>query len=117
MLTDAPLTFEFRQGNSAETLIYALTGPLTLRNMFDLQAALRRNKVTRLTILDLSGVPYMDSAGMGLVMNQYVHCQTNGGRLVLVGTNNRVMELFRITKIDGVVALAASVAEAESQAH
>lgn len=117
MLTDAPLTFEFQQGNSAETLIFALKGPLTLRNMFDLQAALRRNKVPRLTILDLSGVPYMDSAGIGLVMNHYVHCQKNGGRLVLVGTNSRVMELFRITKIDGVVPQAASVAEAESQAH
>ncbi len=116
MFTDAPLTFERRQGSSAETAIYALSGPLTLRNMFDLQTALRQDKKSRVAILDLSAVPYMDSAGMGLLMNQYVHCQTNGGRMVVVGANSRVMELFRITKIDSVVPQSATVEEAEGYA-
>ncbi len=110
MFTDAPLNIASRQGNHTETLIFALMDPLTLRNRLDLQAALRAQHVLRLAILDLSGVQY------GLGGPGYLHCLTNGGRLVLVGINSRVMEVCRITKIDSVVPQVASGAEAESQA-
>lgn len=114
MLTDAPLTFERKEGSAPETLIYALTGPLTLRNLFDLQSELRGTPTPKLMILDLSGVPYMDSAGMGLVMNHYVHCQTRGARLVVAGANPRVLDLFKITRVDSVLPLAESAAAAQA---
>ncbi len=115
MLTDAPLTIGRKEGQTAETCIFCLSGPLTLRNMFEFQSELRGSPIPRLTILDITGVPYMDSAGMGLVMNQFVHCQTKGARLIVVGANNRVMDLFRITKVDSVLPLAATVEDAEAQ--
>lgn len=52
---------------------------------------------------------------MGLVMNQYVHCQTKGLKLIVAGANNRVMDLFKITKVDSVLPLAATVEHAEAQ--
>ncbi len=116
MLTDAPLTIDLRQGSGPDTLIFVLNGPLTLRNMFELQSQLRNVAPARLTIFDLAGVPYMDSAGMGLVMNHYVHCQTRGSKLVVVAANSRVMDLFRVTKVETVLALAASIEEAEADA-
>ena len=115
MLADAPLTFEKRAGRSASTIIFALQGPLTLRNLFDLQTALRQEPIANLFILDLIGVPYMDSAGIGLVMNHSVHCQNGGGRMIVAGVCPRVMELFRLTRIHTVLAQAATVEEAESQ--
>lgn len=114
MLTDAPLTVELKEGATADTQIYALSGPLTLRNMFDLQNDLRGAATPKLTIFDLSGVPYMDSAGMGLIMNHYVHCQTRGGRMVVAGANSRVLDLFNVTKVDTVLPLAASVEAAQA---
>ncbi len=114
MLTDAPLTTTRRQGKDADTTIYALAGPLTLRNMFDFQNELRSAQPIPLTIFDLSEVPYMDSAGMGLIMNHYVHCQTRGGKLVVAGANARVLDLFQITKVNTVLPLAASVDEADA---
>lgn len=116
MLNDSPLTISRREGSAPSTLIFSLTGPLTLRNMFELQSQLRNGTPPRLTIFDLDGVPYMDSAGMGLVMNHYVHCQTRGARLVVAGANGRVIDLFKVTKVDTVLPLAASVAEAEAGA-
>lgn len=116
MLTDAPLIFEKRAGRSASTVIFALQGPLTLRNFFDLQTALRQEPVSGFFILDLTGVPYMDSAGIGLVMNHYVHCQNGGGRMIVTGVCPRVMELFRLTHIDAVLGQAATVEDAESLA-
>jgi anti-anti-sigma factor len=116
MLTDAPLTINRKEGKTADTVIFALNGPLTLRNMFEFQAELRGSPTPPLTILDITGVPYMDSAGMGLVMNQYVHCQTRGSRLIVAGTNSRVLELFKITKVDTILPLSATVEEAEARA-
>ncbi len=116
MLTDAPLTIDRKEGSTPDTLVYVLSGPLTLRNMFDFQSELRGAQSPKLTIFDLSGVPYMDSAGMGLIMNHYVHCQTRGGKLIVAVANSRVLDLFEVTKVNTVLPLAASVEAAEAKA-
>ena len=114
MLNDGPLTIERGDGKNLGTRVFRLSGPLTLRNLFELQAELRKSELPPLTILDLSAVPYMDSAGMGLVMNHYVRCQTNGTKLVVSGANNRVMDLFKVTKVDTVLPLVVDIEAAEA---
>ncbi|MDE3189158.1 MAG: STAS domain-containing protein [Acidobacteriota bacterium] len=114
MLHETPLTIDRKQGRTPDTCIFSLTGPLILRNMFELQSELRSAKPQGLTVIDLTGVPYMDSAGMGLVMNHFVHCQSKGARMIVSGANSRIMELFKITKIDRVLQLAATIDEAEA---
>ncbi|MGA8730644.1 MAG: STAS domain-containing protein [Terracidiphilus sp.] len=116
MLTDGPLTIDSKEGSTPDTTIFYLNGPLTLRNMFEFQAQLRGGQTPRVTIIDLSQVPYMDSAGMGLVMNQYVHCKTKGLKLIVSGANSRVMDLFDVTKVSTILPLAATVEEAEATA-
>ena len=113
MLTDGPLTIDRKEGKSHTTRIFSLSGPLTLRNLFEFQTELRSMQPTGLTVIDLSGVPYMDSAGMGLVMNHYVHCQTRGTRVVVCGANSRIMDLFKVTKVDTILPLTATVEEAD----
>ncbi len=114
MATDGPLKIEREQGNTPGTVIMRLTGPLTLLNIFDLQAQFRSAEPTPLTILDLTGVPYMDSAGMGVVVNYHVHCQNKGGRFVATGVSPRIMELFKITRVDQVIRMAATPGDAEA---
>jgi anti-sigma B factor antagonist len=114
MAIDDPLQIERREGNSAGTLIFQLIGPVTLRNLFDLQTQLRSGELPKAAILDLSGVPYMDSAGMGAIMNYYVHCQNRGVKLMIAGVSSRVLELFKMTRVDTVMTFASSVEEAEA---
>jgi len=114
MLTDGPLIIDRREGKSLTTRIFSLSGPLTLRNLFEFQTELRSMQPMGLTVIDLSGVPYMDSAGMGLVMNHYVHCQTRCTKLVVCGANSRVMDLFKVTKVDTILPLTATLEEAEN---
>jgi len=103
MYIDSPLTFDRKDGKTPGTLIFSLTGPLTLRNFFEFQAALRSEPAPEFTVLDLSGVTYMDSAGMGLVVNYYVHCQRLGTKVLVAGVGPRLMELFKLTKVDTVI--------------
>ena len=116
MAIDGPLKIEREEGKAPGTLIVRLAGPLTLINIFDLQSQLRSAKATSLTILDLTEVPYMDSAGMGVVVNYHVHCQNQGGRLIAVGVSPRIMELFKITKVDSVIRMVSTLEEAEALA-
>jgi anti-sigma B factor antagonist len=114
MPIDDPLAIERKSGKSPDTLIFQLTGPVTLRNLFGLQDQLRSGEVPRAVILDLSGVPYMDSAGMGAIVNYYVFCQNRGVKLVVAGVSSRVMELFKMTRVDSVLTLAPTTETAEA---
>lgn len=114
MLND-PFSFEILPGRGESTRILRLTGPLVLQNMFELQSELANNHPA-LTILDLTGVPYMDSAGMGVIVNYYVSASRRGQKVIAAGVCNRVLELFKLTHVDGIIPMAASVEEAETQA-
>jgi anti-anti-sigma factor len=114
MAIDDPLVIERKEGKAPGTLVFHLTGPVTLRNLFDLQGQLRSGELPRTSILDLSGVPYMDSAGMGAIMNYYTHCQNRGVKLIVAAVSSRVMELFKMTRVDKVIAFAPTVEEAEA---
>jgi anti-sigma B factor antagonist len=114
MLNDGPLTIERKDGKNPGPRVFCLNGPLTLRNLFELQTELRSSTPPPLTVIDLSQVPYMDSAGMGLVMNHYVRCSTNGSKLVVSGANNRILDLFKVTKVDTVLPMVANLEEAEA---
>jgi anti-anti-sigma factor len=116
MALDAPLTIDRKEGKNPGTVILQLTGPITLINLFDLQAQLRTGELPKLSIVDLSGVPYMDSSGMGAIINYYVRCQNHGAKLIVVGVSSRVLELFKLTKVDALIDQAATVEEAEAKA-
>jgi anti-sigma B factor antagonist len=107
-----PLTLESVPGQAAGSRILRLTGPLTLNGLFDFQNILRADPPQAL-ILDLTAVPYMDSAGMGAIINYYVSCQRAGRKLVVAGLNSRVFELFKMTKVDNLLTIVSSVADAE----
>jgi len=92
------LTYELLAGANPNEHIYHLQGPLVLGNMFAFQEVLRSDSTT--TILDLTDVPYMDSAGLGVLTNSYVSHQKHGRKLLFVGANERVQTLFKITRLD-----------------
>jgi anti-anti-sigma factor len=111
---DNPLIIQRQSGKDSGTEIFLISGPITLPNIFDLQAELRKGELPRISILDLSGVPYMDSAGMGAVVNYYTHCERLGARMVVAGVSSRVSELFKLTRVDTVIPMSSSVAEADA---
>ena len=94
-------------------MILKLVGPLTLPTIFGFQNEFR-SMTPQVLIVDFSESPYMDSAGLGLIMNYHVSAQDHGRKLLLAGVNDRVVELFRMTKVQGVLTSFPSVAEAEA---
>ena len=50
-------------------------------------------------VLNLAGVPYIDSAGLGEVMSAYTTVCRQGGRLKLLNLTKRITDLLSITKL------------------
>ncbi|MBQ7037805.1 MAG: STAS domain-containing protein [Clostridia bacterium] len=50
--------------------------------------------------LDFSGVGFMDSSGIGLVMGRYRLMQSRGGRLLVVGASERLLRVMRLAGLE-----------------
>jgi anti-sigma B factor antagonist len=80
--------------------------------MFQLQRVLQEMRPQYL-IFDLAQVPYMDSAGLGLLVNFYVAAQKNGRKMVVAGATQRIVALFELTKVDSLLQHYPTVEDAE----
>jgi anti-anti-sigma factor len=119
-----PFTIERKEGKTPGTVIFRLCGPFTARDMFGTLAPIGllnilsfqstpSEELPALNILDLTDVPYMDSTGLGRIVSHYVHCRGKGIRMIVAGASPRVLELFRLTKVDSTIPMAATVEEAD----
>ncbi|HVP10161.1 MAG TPA: STAS domain-containing protein [Phycisphaerae bacterium] len=82
--------------------LVVLSGDVDLHHSPALHAALVEvagNRPKRLMI-DLSEVPYMDSSGVGTLVEVFRRVTAYKGKMVLFGLNPRVRSVFEITKLD-----------------
>jgi anti-anti-sigma factor len=54
---------------------------------------------SKLVVLDLTGVNYIDSSGLGAIVGLYVSARTAGCKLKLINLNQRIKELFSMTRL------------------
>jgi anti-sigma B factor antagonist len=91
------------------TAVFRLTGRMTLgmrlREIETKISSVADNNVQRLA-LDLSGVEYADSAGLGLLMILYGKMKTSGGQLRLIAPSPRVLEMLKMTCTDAILTIA-----------
>jgi len=93
--------------------VLCLMGPITLTNLFEFQDTVRAD-TSRALLLDLSGVPYVDSAGIGVLVGAYVSRQRNGRILALVGVTDRVRTTLNVTQVEKLFQFYGSISEAQS---
>ncbi len=60
------------------------------------------NKGQRKILLNLAGVNYVDSSGIGQLVSAMTTARNQGGDLKLLRPNSRVLDLLKITKLDGI---------------
>jgi anti-anti-sigma factor len=99
-------------GSASDVSILILEGPLTIGTLFDFQAAIRQPDL-KSTIIDFSGVPYIDSAGLGVVLSHWAHTQRIGVKFAVVGVSDRVQVLLDMTKVSTLLPSYPAAADAE----
>lgn len=110
-MRDKELVYTINEGPREGSVVIQLDGPLTLSNMFDLQSELRTIQ-PQLAIFDLAKSEYMDSAGLGVIVNFYVSAEKNGRKMALVGVSDRVAALLELTHVTSLLRVFPGVDEA-----
>ncbi len=91
-------------------------GPLTLPNIFEFKerlAFLKAHSLIKVLVIDLTQTPYMDSAGIGCIINCYVSAEKNGQKFFLTGVNERVAALLETARVEKLIRCYPTVAEVE----
>ncbi len=89
-----------------DVAVVELVGRLTLGEACQLllrkvDELLRANRAR--VVLEMGGLEFMDSAGLGTVVACYGKAKKAGGNLVLAAPQKKVADTFKITHMDSVV--------------
>ena len=87
---------------SGDVVIFDLKGKLTIGEGDELlkdkiNSLIQRGH--RKLLLNLEGVPYVDSAGLGEIVRTYTTVSRQGGNLKLLNLAKRIEDLLAITKL------------------
>jgi anti-sigma B factor antagonist len=82
-------------------------GPLTIGTLFEFQGIVRASEGSM--VLDMTQVPYIDSAGVGALVGAYVRRNKGGDTLTLAGVNERVRNILKGTRVEQFFTYADSV--------
>ncbi len=80
----------------------------------DFNEAVRKylNEGKKNIVIDLSGVTYVNSTGMGMLIRNYTTVANAGGKLKLASINERMRGLLSITKLNQIFEIYDTVDEA-----
>jgi anti-sigma B factor antagonist len=95
------LDLEKLPGSDEKRLVMGLNGKLSLETVHDFIQTLRAEAAPQL-ILDMSGVSFLDSAGVGALVQIFVHRRNAGKSFALAGLTKQgtaVMQVAGLTKL------------------
>ena len=95
-----PLTIESRE--VAHVTILDITGRIVLgEEIGDLRDAVRGlvERGKKKIILNLAGVDYIDSSGVGELVSSYTTVRNSGGELKLLNLTKKVQDVLYVTKL------------------
>lgn len=102
------------QSTAGSVPVVAVTGEVDVYS-----APALKDKITELTrsgqntlIVDLSNVAFLDSTGLGALVEARAVTAEAGGALPLVCNQERILKLFTITGLDGVFTIHPTVGDA-----
>jgi len=84
--------------------ILVVIGPLTGATLDEFLQAVRAEEAPTL-LVDMSGVPYVDSTGVGGIINVHLSRRNSGRRFILTGITERVRAHFQLTKVERILTI------------
>jgi anti-sigma B factor antagonist len=87
--------------------VIAITGDLTAASEADLMDAYTRadEGKPKVIVLDFTGLDYMNSGGIGLVVTLLVRAQRAGQQVQAFGLSDHYRQIFELTRLDEAIGL------------
>lgn len=93
--------------------ILHLKGSLNIHTVFDFQNAVRAES-SPAVIIDFSGVPFIDSAGLGAIVGAYIAGQRANRKMAFTAMNSQVKTLLDMTHVSQLFPTFTSIQDAEA---
>ena len=95
------------------TIVIRVRGDVTAASEQPLMAAYgQAGEKTRAIVLDFSGLDYMNSGGIGLLVTLLVRANRQKQKLLACGLNDHYKQIFELTRLDEAIAIHDSEAAA-----
>jgi anti-anti-sigma factor len=108
------LSIERRAGASGDLLVTRLTGKLSLETVHNFIASMRPDPSARL-VLDMSGLSFLDSAGVGALVSLFVSRRNHGKTLALAALTQQGIAVMQVSGLLKLLPIFPTVDEAVSQ--
>jgi anti-anti-sigma factor len=108
-----PVRIEVSPGSRPEVVVLKVHGPLEITNFAEFEELMRRNEAP-VFIIDLAGVPYIDSAVLGSMVAMHVACARNQRKYALINANQRLQNMLTVSGVGEVLVSFPTLAAAES---
>lgn len=107
---------DVRTEQSGPVSVVVVSGDVDLNSSRSLQTELREviGAGPRRVVVDLSGVPYMDSSGVATLVEAMQLSRKKGTKLVLCAMSDKVQSIFEIARLDRVFTIVDDREAAES---
>lgn len=88
------------------TIVIRVRGDVTAASEGPLMAAYgQAGEKTRTIVLDFSGLDYMNSGGIGLLVTLLVRTNRSKQRLLATGLNEHYKQIFELTRLDEAITI------------
>jgi anti-sigma B factor antagonist len=108
-------TFDVHTWRDGPSTVVQATGELDMAVAPRLRAGIDRaleNSGRPSLVVDLTGVPFCDSVGLGILVGTLTRIRESGGRLILVVSPGMITHLLTITNLDRHFETCGSLSEA-----
>ncbi len=105
--------FEFRQVEPDVT-VAVLSGMLNLGSrVAEFEQAIKQRiwDGSRKMVFDMTGLTYIDSAGLGMVATSAGNMSKAGGKVVVVSPGGKITQMFEITRLNRIISIFTDVVE------
>ncbi len=108
------LDLELQAGSNSSQIVMRLNGKLSLETVHNFIQTLRPEPAAHL-ILDMGGVSFLDSAGVGALVQLFVHRRNQGQTFALTGLTKQSNAVIQVAGLTKLLPIHDSVAEALAQ--
>jgi anti-anti-sigma factor len=110
----ARLDIDRQPASNGDLLVTRLTGKLSLETVHEFISTMRPEPATRL-VLDMSGLSFLDSAGVGALVSLFVSRRNHGKTLALAALTQQGNAVMQVSGLLKLLPVYSSVEEALSQ--
>lgn len=111
----AKLEFEKQPTSNENQLVLRLNGKLGLETVHSFVTRLRPEPIA-LLVLDMSGLSFMDSAGVGALVQLFVHRKSAGQKFALAALTAQGIAVMQVSGLAKLLPIYPTAAEALSAA-